>query len=291
MHYLYRFVGVRRLQFAREYLAAVLQAWSAEWRMDHESAPLAVSLTDAADTLADFACADADANPVHCLNDGHGAILLRGTAADWRACVFGRSAASLPADTVADTLLAQARQTLLNALAGHAANPAAAAAPDVLPTTAKAPADRLAWIRAHVQFDGAAPAFSILIDAQRFNAALAPQAAAALTRRSDAIGHATLALRLHFSLEPLNAAGLRALQPGTVLRSSHRLDQPLHMGSDERPEWLTAFLGQRNGNLAARISVNPIPAAAVHAPGNTRAGSRSGTTSQPTTLAAERAGS
>lgn len=284
MRYVHRFVGTRRLERARVHINACIQQWSADWRVDHDTAPLQAHVEICADALQEFSRVGAQA--MTCVKDAHGSLFVQMPAAQWRKCLFGAAHDDLPDDALAGALLAQAQQALLAGLAGNTAAPAALTA---VTAESDRPAPGLPWIVARVCVgEPGACVVSLLIDARHFDDALPAPAPVTLISREKATGHATLRLQLHFALADVSATDLQHLKPGVVVQSSHRLDEPLMLGSASRPHLLKAFLGQRDGRLAARIAAKTTPVP-VPLAGSTSTSPRVDLPKHSTSTAAERA--
>lgn len=244
MRYLHQYVGATRLAQARTHLERIAADWSAQWRIDHDREPLETSVSTDVDIRA-----FADSGQV---GDAGGCIRFR--CDDWRRLLFGQAEAAFPQDAIADSLVERARDALLQALLGNAAV-AAASQPATTPCEGRAVIAATLRVRGDNNGD-AAPTLHLLIDATRFDAALAGRRKdkpAPLTARDDAIGHGRIVLTLGFPLAQIGAEELRYLQKGAVIRAGQRLDQPLDLGTADEPRLLAAFLGRDGDHLAVRI--------------------------------------
>jgi len=253
MRYLYRYAGVRRLEYARRHVDDALAGWSADWRVDHANEPVQARWQVADAATVDCLAGD-DPAGLERMDD---TLYLRTAAAAWRRAVFGSAASGLPDDPLACALLAQARAALVSALARKPAGsaPADANTNANAPTSAaQRPVAGRAWLYAGLFHAGRdEPFLQLLLDARRFDAALATPPPVALTPRALAVRNATLPLTLQLPLDSVSAADLQHLRPGVIVQSRHRLDEPLLLGCDTQPRLLRAFLGQRKGRLAVRL--------------------------------------
>lgn len=237
MRYLHQYTGTARLARARQQIGERLEAWSAQWRVEHGR------VDHAGDPLKLAFHGDADALPEHghCLRDAQGDVYLQASDESWPALLFGTH--KLPDDDIRRALVEQARTALLRLVAGGTGT---------VETLTAAPAAGKARIGVEMACGGAC--VQLLVDASRFDGALPPVPRPVLSLRDEAVGNSTVTLQLGLSLAQLGVEELRHLQPGAVIRTGHPLHRPLQLGTPEQPAVLAAFLGRQDGRLAVRIA-------------------------------------
>ncbi|MEK6788417.1 MAG: hypothetical protein AABY68_05655 [Pseudomonadota bacterium] len=242
------YVGKSRLEAAQRLLPGALSSWRSQWCFDGRNSASASAATLPAETADDISSIATHWQQAATPN---GVLWLGSRASsNWQDLVFGEQAQDVPADQIAEHLIRQAQLALANALldalqqrqvdtmAAAIATPVAACSPCLLLTVPGHEAD-----------------IFIVLDASLLDAYLPiPAARIPLLDRKQAIGGASIKLKLMLPLAEISVADLGDIYPGDILKATTPLSQPFHLTTDQDAVVAKGFLVRAHSRLAVQLA-------------------------------------
>jgi len=238
------YVGKSRLQAAERVLPDILRQWCSDWCLGEPGDDFTIiPATREAGNFSALAWRIASTSA--------GAVMLgASSSASWHRLLFGGDATKVPMDGIAEHLVGEAQQALVNAiLCALLQDPMDTLLMDVAISTMSA-VPRIVLARS-----GQESELCILLDASLLDAWLPmPAPRASLHARHEVLGRASLSVTLRLPLSCLSAACLGELQPGDIVKSETPLFQPVQLQLQQAQCLASGRLMQRDDRVVLQLN-------------------------------------